>query len=169
MATATRVSLEEYLNTSYEPDCDYVDGVLEERNVGKSRHSETQGLIIGLLLALRRQLGFRVKPEQRVQVSPTRVRVADVCLVPREDRDEVTQRPPLLWVEVLSPDDRMSRVQARLQDCLRMGVETIWIIDPYSNTAWTLKPEGLTQAEDGVLRCADPALEVKLSDVLPEE
>jgi hypothetical protein len=35
MALATRVSLEEYLSTDYEPDCDYVDGVLEERNVGR--------------------------------------------------------------------------------------------------------------------------------------
>jgi hypothetical protein len=32
MATATRVTLEEYLNTEYEPHCEYVDGVLEERN-----------------------------------------------------------------------------------------------------------------------------------------
>lgn len=81
MATATRVRLEEYLNTEYDPDGDYVDGVLEERNVGKNRHSETQSLIVGLPLALRRQHGFRVMTEQRVQVSPTRVRIPDVCLV----------------------------------------------------------------------------------------
>lgn len=81
----------------------------------------------------------------------------------------MTQRPPLLWVEVLSPDDRFSRVLNGLQDCLRFGVKTIWIIDPYSNTAWTSRPEGLMQAEDGILRCAEPVLEVKLSDVLPED
>jgi Uma2 family endonuclease len=170
MATATRVSLEEYLNTDYEPDCDYVDGVLEERNVGKSRHSETQSLIAGMLLGLRRQHGCRVMTEQRVQVSPTRVRIPDVCLIARADRDEVTQQPPLLWVEVLSPDDRMSRVQTRLQDCLGMGVKTIWIIDAYAKEAWALTPDvPMTKIEDGVLRCADPALEVKLSDILPED
>jgi Uma2 family endonuclease len=169
MSTAAQVSLEEYLNTDYEPDCDYVDGVLEERNVGKSRHSETQSFIIGVLLAQRHKHGFRVLAEQRVQVSPGRVRIPDVCLVPQDDRDEVTQRAPLLWIEVLSPDDRFSRVLNRLQDCLRFGVKTSWIIDPYSNTAWTLRPEGLTQVEDGILRCENPALEVKLSDVLPED
>jgi len=31
---ATQVSLEEYLHTSYEPDMEYVDGVLVGRNVG---------------------------------------------------------------------------------------------------------------------------------------
>jgi hypothetical protein len=36
------ISLEEYLKTRYEPDCEYVDGVLEERNVGRHRHSRTQ-------------------------------------------------------------------------------------------------------------------------------
>jgi Uma2 family endonuclease len=170
MAIATRVSLEEYLNTSYEPDCDYVDGVLEERNVGKNRHSETQGLIIGLLLALRRQHGHRVMPEQRVQVSPTRVRIPDVCLIGRDDRDEITQRPPALWVEVLSPDDRFSRVVTRLQDAVRMGVPMIWLIDPYSKRAWAMTPEmPMTEVTDGVLRCANLNLELRVNDVLPEE
>ena len=46
MATATLVSLEEYLKTSYEPDCDYVDGVLEERNLGEWNHGDLQGEIV---------------------------------------------------------------------------------------------------------------------------
>jgi hypothetical protein len=34
-----RVSLKEYLATSYDPDVEYVDGVLEERNIGDWLHS----------------------------------------------------------------------------------------------------------------------------------
>ncbi len=45
MAT-TQVSLEEYLRTDYEPDCDYVDGELEERNVGEKEHSAVQAFFI---------------------------------------------------------------------------------------------------------------------------
>jgi hypothetical protein len=41
MSMAVHISLEEYLHTDYEPDCDYVDGVIEERNVGGRRHSRT--------------------------------------------------------------------------------------------------------------------------------
>jgi hypothetical protein len=37
MATGALVSVDEYLSTSYDPDCDYVDGVVEERNVGRYR------------------------------------------------------------------------------------------------------------------------------------
>ena len=53
---------------------------------------------------------------------------------------------------------------------LAFGVPTVWVIDPYSNEAWVLTPDApLTKIEDGVLRCANPALEVKLSEILPEE
>jgi hypothetical protein len=33
MAVDTLISVEEYLNTSYEPDMEYVDGVLVGRNI----------------------------------------------------------------------------------------------------------------------------------------
>ena len=35
MPVAVPVSLQEYLETSYRPDCDYLDGELLERNVGE--------------------------------------------------------------------------------------------------------------------------------------
>lgn len=39
---ATLISVEEYLATSYQPDCDYVDGCIEERNLGEFDHSSPQ-------------------------------------------------------------------------------------------------------------------------------
>ena len=42
MGVETLISVEEYLNTSYDPDVEYVDGVLEERNVGDWLHSLVQ-------------------------------------------------------------------------------------------------------------------------------
>jgi Uma2 family endonuclease len=38
--------------------------------------------------------------------------------------------PPLLVIEILSPDDTYSDTQERAQDYREMGVETVWIIDP---------------------------------------
>jgi hypothetical protein len=35
MANATQISVTEYLQTSYRPDREYVDGEVRERNVGK--------------------------------------------------------------------------------------------------------------------------------------
>ena len=41
------VGLDDYLHTTYEPDCDYVEGVLEERNLGQKGHSDLQGKFWG--------------------------------------------------------------------------------------------------------------------------
>ena len=42
MSTVAVVSIEEYLSTSYRPDCDYVDGEVRERNLGEYPHSNLQ-------------------------------------------------------------------------------------------------------------------------------
>ena len=42
MANGTMVSLEEYLATAYEPDCDFVEGSLEERHGGEWDHCRLQ-------------------------------------------------------------------------------------------------------------------------------
>jgi hypothetical protein len=39
MSNASVISVNECLNTSYRPDCDYLDGELLERNVGKWDHN----------------------------------------------------------------------------------------------------------------------------------
>ena len=43
MQTGVQISVEDYLSTSYRPDCEYVDGVLLERNLGEFDHSRLQG------------------------------------------------------------------------------------------------------------------------------
>jgi Uma2 family endonuclease len=59
------------------------------------------------------------------------VRIPDVCLVSRDiPVEQVTITPPLLCVEVLSPEDRLSRITKRLDDFAQMGVSNLWIIDP---------------------------------------
>ena len=45
MATGSLVSIHEYLNTSYRPDCDYVDGAVLERNVGEYDHGRLPGAV----------------------------------------------------------------------------------------------------------------------------
>ena len=51
MKAATLVPVEEYLRTTYHPDCDYVDGEVLERNVGERDHSKVQRELIYYLRA----------------------------------------------------------------------------------------------------------------------
>ena len=39
MATSSLIPVSEYLSTSYEPDCDYIEGELQERNFGERPNS----------------------------------------------------------------------------------------------------------------------------------
>jgi Uma2 family endonuclease len=133
MATATQLPLtvSEYLHSSYSPDCDYVDGELQERNLGEQDHAEVQGALVQWFRNHGREWAIRALPEIRIRISPTRFRVADVCLVSRDEAaEQVLQRPPIAVIEVLSPEDRVSRYQQRLDDYRRMGVKNVWVVDP---------------------------------------
>ena len=81
MPTGTLISVEQYLATSYRPDCDYVDGRIEERNLGELDHSSCRPRSLLISTQRRKAMESSVVVEQRVQVSPTRFRIPDVCVV----------------------------------------------------------------------------------------
>jgi Uma2 family endonuclease len=134
MATALRIPLHEYLGKSYRPDREYVDGEIRERNVGKYEHARVQALLARWFGNHEGEWGVQVVTEQRVKVSPTRVRIPDVALLTLGAQPDVIVDAPLLAIEILSPDDSYSDTQERAQDYRLMGVETVWIVDPKTRT-----------------------------------
>ncbi len=72
--------------------------------------------------------------EQRTRTSSTRVRVPDLIVVVAGPQPPVIVAPPLLVVEILSPDDTYSETEDRSRDYMNMGVETVWLIDPKTRT-----------------------------------
>jgi Uma2 family endonuclease len=91
--------------------------------------------------------GIVSSTEQRVQVSPHRVRVPDLVVLAAGPQPEVLTEPPLLAVEILSPDDSYSDTQERAQDYLAMGIGTVWIIDPKTRTGRMCHGDAWTAAE----------------------
>ena len=166
MSTTTLVSFEEYLGTSYRPDCDYVDGAVIERTVGQKDHSKLQGEIFAWFRDRRRALRIAVFPEQRLQVSPTRCRVPDICVVHLpEPEEQVFTQPPCICIEILSPEDRFPKLQDRLDDYLAMGVPNLWVIDPASRRGWRITTEGHFEALDHCLRTPDGQVSLPISDL----
>ena len=70
MATGTLVSVSEYLNTSYRPDQELLDGQLSQRNVDEYDHSNLPGALITFMRRHEREWNIRVLPEQRIQCPP---------------------------------------------------------------------------------------------------
>jgi Uma2 family endonuclease len=150
LANPVFVSVEEYLRTSYDPDCEYVDGVIEERNLGEYAHSIVQAYFTALFWNHRKDWGVRVHPEYRVQAAKTRFRVPDVTVV-RSDvpPQDILRTPPLIAIEILSPEDTMKRLMEKIADYLRFSVEHIWVIDPYDRRAFHADGRGLHEPAEG--------------------
>ena len=131
VTAAGLITVEQYLRTSYEPDADYVDGVIEERCLGQWDHSSWQDAIQAWFRAHAGEWDARARPEVRVRVSKTRFRIPDVLVVDRhQEIEQVPTRPPLAVFEVRSPDDRMPRIMRVFEDFAAMGVPEIWLVDP---------------------------------------
>ena len=130
MATAIQIAMAEYLATDYEPDCEYVDGEVRERNVGKWEHARIQALLGAWFVAHEADWDIISSTEQRTQVSGTRVRVPDLVVLRPGPQPDILTEPPLLIVEILSPGDSYWDLQERSRDYQEMGVGTVWIVDP---------------------------------------
>lgn len=169
MASAILTPVREYLSTSYRPDRDFIDGELKERNVGEQPHASIQGILTAIFHANRDAWQVRALPEQRVQVTPTRYRIPDICILRRSDpKDPIITTPPLLCIEVLSKDDTLTELQERVNDYSAMGVAHIWAIDPLLRIGYVASPRGFVRPEDGTLSVPNTGITVRLADLFTE-
>ena len=163
MRTAAFVSEEEYPSTSYGPDCEYEDGVLIERNGGEQDHSWLQ-LALGAWFFRRRKVwNIQVYTEQRVRIRKGKYMVPDICVLlgPRPS-EKIFTSPPLIWIEILSPEDRPIRVNEKVRQVLEFGVPNVWVIDPETLECEIHTQNGSGKIEDGVLRVDGTPIEVPL-------
>ena len=129
--STTLISVDQYLHGTWEPDREYVNGEVLERNMGEKDHGNWQGALVRLLSAWRQSAHIQVIPELRVRTIPDQYRVPDVVVLDRNAPDEqVITHAPLLCVEILSPEDRIGRIEDKIEEYFRMGVRAVWVIDP---------------------------------------
>lgn len=134
--------------------------------MGEWAHGRLQLKIGAYFLAHYESQGMRVVPELRIRVSADRVRIPDLCVFLKDPQQRVPSTPPFLCIEILSPEDRMSRIEVRINDYLSMGVNTVWVIDPETRQAYTATAEeGLREVKCGVLRAESPVVEMALAEV----
>jgi Uma2 family endonuclease len=164
-APAALISIEEYLASSYEPDLEYVDGVLEEKNMGERDHGFLQMAIGAWFFSHRAEWGIDVIAAYRTRTAKTRVRLPDVCVVRQgEGSERVRVTPPLLCIEILSPEDRPGRVMKRLDDFVAMGTENLWILDPSDRSAATYTRLGMKPVEGNRLEIAGTGIYLDVAE-----
>jgi Uma2 family endonuclease len=171
MATSTPifVPLEEYLETTYRPDRDWINGETKERNMGEQSHAIVQVFFAYLFKLHAQDWDVRVLTEQRVQTSTQRFRIPDVCAVRRNSPLEpILRTPPLLCIEILSRDDRMSDIQERVEDYLAMGVPAVWVVDPRRRRAYATIPSGALEPAPTELTVSGTQIRVTVTDIFAE-
>jgi Uma2 family endonuclease len=166
MKAAALISVDEYLHTTYDPDCDYLDGQVLERNLGERDHSNIQTELAVFFRNRRKQWKAYAYVEQRLRVSERRFRIPDVCVVVGQDEtDQIFRKPPFICIEILSKDDTLDGLQDKIDDYLKFGVPYVWVINPRSRRAWVYTRDGIAEAKDGILKTENPELVVPLAEV----
>jgi Uma2 family endonuclease len=134
MAATTQVAgvlLDVYLSTSYEPDAEYVNGAVEERPIGEWRHADWQAAILEYFRSRRIAWNIRAAAELRVQLAEGNFRVPDVTVLDRSlPVEQVITHPPIAAVEILSPEDTVTKMLSKLAEYERMGIRNIFVLDP---------------------------------------
>jgi Uma2 family endonuclease len=144
-ATTSLISVEEYLRTAADPDCEYVAGVVEERAAGEYDHATWQTILVGYFLFREKELGILARTELRVRAALDKFRVPDVTLLSRSaPREQIVTSPPLAVFEILSPEDSMMRTLEKLADYECVGIGAIWVIEPKKQLYYRYRDGQLT-------------------------
>ena len=133
------ITLEEFLALpETKPASEYVDGKIIQKPMPQGEHSTIQAeLIIALNGALKPQKIARAFPELRCTFGGRSI-IPDVTVftwdrIPREDNGKIANVftiQPDWTIEILSPDQRYSRVTKNILHCLAHGTKLGWLIDP---------------------------------------
>ena len=162
-------TVREYLRTSWSPDREFVDGRIEERNLGEKEHSIIQRFLTVLFAMKRAEWGVEVFPELRTQTQSTRFRVPDVLVVRKSDRFERYETtPPLIAIEILSPEDTLRAMQEKAAEYRQFGIEYIWIVDPEPRIAYRYTGSSLEEVNSGELTVPGTPIRVVLSEMFAE-
>jgi len=154
MTTVSHIPLQEYLASSYRPDREYVDGEIRERNVGKWEHVRVQALLAAWFVNHESAWGTTCSTEQRVRVSDDRIRVPDLVVLPASPQPDVLTEPPLLVIEILSPDDPFSRVLRKCHLYETWGIRQVVVVDPQARLVWSYE-NGAPRETDVIARRGD--------------
>jgi Uma2 family endonuclease len=164
MGVKAAASLDEYLRTSF-PDLDreYRDGEIVERSLPDTLHSRTQALIAFFFETLHKRLSVFVYPELRLKLRESLVLIPDICVYwPDRASSRFPDVPPLLAIEIMSPDDRLTAVREKLEEYRAWGVKHVWLVDPNSRRLYTCDA-GLTEV--ATLRVAEIDAELTPGDI----
>src|SRR5438105_8157755 len=110
MASRLQVAPAEYLSTSFEgTDREYVRGEVVERSIPDYPHGRMQAKLAAMFVQLEASYRLFACSGTRMRLAHDLYRITDVAVFAgTEPEERVPSRPPLLAIEIVSPDDRFA-------------------------------------------------------------
>lgn len=181
MVATRRLTLDEFLALGEtEPASEFEKGMAVQKPMPTIWHGLIQSLLALYFLPYLKQhnIGvagseirciFGVGREQRVYV-PDYVFIRGSRGL-RTGGNVAHDGTPDLAIEILSPEDRASRIRAKTRSYLSHGVQQVWIIDPEdrSITVHHSLHEAVTYIDSDTIDCGSllPGLPIPVSEILP--
>jgi Uma2 family endonuclease len=142
MESKAALSVEEYLHTSFPGlDKEYRDGELVERTLPDYPHGRTQLLLGAYFLELSKARSLFPCSETRMRLRPGIYLIPDIAVFHPVKPPRIPETPPLIAIEILSPDDRWNAVRDKLQEYRDWGVPHVWLVDPNAKRMYTCNGE----------------------------
>jgi Uma2 family endonuclease len=129
MATKALITPKQYLATHFERERELVRGEIVERTLPTFPHGHIQLELGSRLRALKDSHRVYTGVEVRMRLAEDLYRIPDIALW-AEPPDPIPSSPPLLVVEVSSPDDRLHDLLQKLEEYRVWGVRYIWLVEP---------------------------------------
>jgi Uma2 family endonuclease len=117
----------------------------------------------------RTEWSVEVFPELRTQIAARIFRVPDVLVVRAgEFFERYLTHPPLITIEILSPDDTLHKMQEKAAQYRSFGIGNIWIVDPEPRIAYSYSSTGLEEIQTGELTVPETPIRVVLGEMFAE-
>jgi Uma2 family endonuclease len=140
MATTSFLTVDQYLKMHFEDrEPEFVRGELIERSMPTSMHAW-----LTHLLSMRLHGAGFCLIGVRCCLAEDVIRIPDLALFDRFP-PRVPVSPPMLVIEITSPDDRLEEMLLKLDQYLEWGVEHIWVVQPELKKFHVYDVRGLTE------------------------
>ena len=114
------------------PHYELLDGEAVQKSVPTKLHSVLQ-FVLSLML---KELGFKSRPELTLAIDESWQPTPDVCGIIGSEEDPYPTRAIAVAIEVLSPEDRFTRIIQKCRKYAEWGIKDILVFDPVAREAW---------------------------------
>jgi Uma2 family endonuclease len=154
MASTTLLTAEQYLNMHFEDlEPEFVHGELIQRPRPTSLHAW-----LTHLLSMRLHGAGFCLVGVRCRLPEDIFRIPDLAIFTAFP-ERIPASPPIVVVEIVSPDDRHAEVMRKLDEYRAWGVEHIWLVEPELRKLFVYDSRGLLEVKQFEL----PDLKIRIA------